>query len=165
MVVKRASDLSHLLSQPIRYDGKGPLLREMFVGFCLTPRLDPNYHESDPDTTERVSSYLCELQACGQLLTYMKFERYFRHQRGDSFVLENYLPQASRRLSQRPLWLLTVVPQHLWLPTVWNECHHPKTRKKWVWLPELNGGRRVLKCWTPDLDELWVPPCPITGFS
>jgi hypothetical protein len=63
--VKRASDLSYLLSQPIGYDCQGPSLREMFVGFCLLSRSDPNYHESDPDTATRVSAYLGELQTCG----------------------------------------------------------------------------------------------------
>ncbi|KAJ5823076.1 hypothetical protein N7447_005416 [Penicillium robsamsonii] len=127
--IKRASDLSYLLSRPIGYDCQGPSLREMFFGFCLLSRLDPNYHESDPNTAIMASAYL-----------------------GYAFFVQDLPPLGTPQ---------TITPTSVAIecstttPVIINcveQMSLPDNREKAVWLAEINGVRRVLKCWIPDLD-------------
>lgn len=41
----------------------------------------------------------------------------------------------------------------------------PGNQEKEVWLAEINGVRRVLKSWIPDLDALWLRHVLLLGLA
>ncbi|KAJ9483097.1 hypothetical protein VN97_g10317 [Penicillium thymicola] len=137
--VKRASDFSYLLSQPIGYDCQGPSLRQMFVGFCLLSKSDPNYRESDPDTATRLRG-ISGLRASERLCLLRSQE----------------LPPRGTPQTITPTSV--AVECGTTTPVIVNcveQMSLPDNQEKVVWLAEINGVRRVLKCWIPVLDALF----------
>ncbi|KAJ5779246.1 hypothetical protein N7457_006966 [Penicillium paradoxum] len=137
--VQRVNDFSYLLSRPMAFDCQGPSLREMFVGFCLLSRIDPNYHESGPDVATRLRGIPGPRTS----------ERLW--------VLR---PQDLPPPSTPPTITSTsvIVECGTTTPVIVNcmeQMSLRDTQGKSVWLAEINGVRCVLKCWVPDMDELF----------
>ncbi|OQE16084.1 hypothetical protein PENFLA_c029G03807 [Penicillium flavigenum] len=145
--VKRASDLSFLLSRPFRDDSQGPSLRELFVGFCLMAMSDPKYYEAQPDTATILRG-TSSPQAPEREFILLSEE-----------LLPPNTPQTITPTSviikcgtSSPI--IVNCTEEISYPGNRQEMH-PGTRKRAVWLAEINGVRRVFKCCMEESDRLY----------
>ncbi|OQE07677.1 hypothetical protein PENVUL_c012G08578 [Penicillium vulpinum] len=136
--VKRANDFSFLLSEPFGYDSQSPPLREMFVGFCLMAMADPKYSESHPDIETRLRGAPAPRV---------------------SHRVNNHHPRELPPLSTpRPITSTSVVVECGADMPVVADCVQQVSLSdspdKAVWLADIRGTRRVLKCWSFEVDSL-----------
>ncbi|OQE83628.1 hypothetical protein PENNAL_c0031G11923 [Penicillium nalgiovense] len=129
-------------------DSQGPSLRELFVGFCLMAMSDSKYYESHTDTA-----------------TILRGTSSPQAPEREVILLSEELPPPNTPQNITPTSVIikcgTSTPiivnctEEVSYPGNRQKEMYPDTRKKAVWLAEINGIRRVFKCWMEESDRLY----------